>query len=166
MHQTSLRFRLLAVLLFLALLAAGEIVALSCLEVAAEKFKPDQKLILVDHNLREVSGRLIAVDLAQDRISIYRIIDDVLADTSLAGNDLHVIKYRASQGKLKPLYMLLGAFGGAIITSAIVRASGKTCSGWDTSCAEISGVGALGGFLVGTIVPLLKTEEKTLECRQ
>jgi len=145
----------------------------SCLEQAAAKIRQKSKVTVVRWDASKHTGLLDSVDLGSSHLLLRGLSLEDSALTLFGQDEIVKIQYD-KPGKLKPGYMVLGLFGGALIGGLIGLAfEGEAESGRfpfpppvEKFGAFLTGaaVGGGVGLLAGTFIPLLP-KTRSIECR-
>jgi len=165
----------------------------TCLDQASAKIKLEQKITLLRYDGRELTGRLLAIDLASSQVTIHKL-DEVSRMTwarlssiywgrvsddtaTLQGSDLTTINYYL-YGQLRPAPVLGGTLAGALVGGVVGAVIGGTAdfdlgfgsssdnNGAEEGFREGLAFGSAAGLVVGTIFSLLTATTRRIECKQ
>ena len=151
--------------LILAAGAKGARAGSLCLEEAAGKLKPDKEIILVGYDTTSIQGRLVKIDLNRSAVTISRMINNDIIDTTVAVDNIARVKYR--HARLRPGYMVLGTFAAPVVVGIVGGIAGWSLgSGWDAMGRGIAiAFGSMGaGLVLGTVLPLIFPGHDTIHC--
>ena len=133
----------------------------ACLEKIGTKLHRGESMIIIKSDASEISGWFESID--PDRSIL--IMSHKVSIATYGRSHYHIleikeIKYGSSR-KLKPVLMLAGFAGGAII-GALIGGSTDSWSLVSTRTGRI--VGAGGGLMVGSVVSLAIPLMKSIRC--
>ena len=133
----------------------------TCLKAALREITSDKRVTLFKTGGAKIAGRLVSVDFQQSLLTIHELYRADRGASTYRFAEFEKIRFR-KKGHLKPGWMLLGLVGGSLVGGAI---------GYSVQDEQlrpiITTMGLMilggGGFLVGTIVPLMRSSEM-VEC--
>ncbi len=166
--KTGLKVRSVIVLTLILIGGAVDAqVGAPCLVKAAERLIPEKEIILVGFDTASLQGRLVRINLNQSAITISRMINNGIIDTTVSVDNIARIKYR--HARLRPGYMLLGTFAAPLLAGIVAGVAGHQSRSSDWGGDLNTGVAILfagmgGGLLLGTVLPLIFPGHDTIHC--
>ena len=147
----------------------------ACLAKAFLKIEPGQKIEILDHDEKSISGHLQKIDLEKSTITIGQAMVQtgrlISQPFTVNGADIAVIKYRQGQKSKEP--MIVGLYSGftlGLIVGMRIFEEKKSDAPFGTSegiayiplsLAAGAGIGALLGAVISALTP---AEYVTIEC--
>ena len=160
----------------------------TCLDQASAKIKLEQKITLLRYDGRELTGRLLAIDLASSQVTIHKL-DEVSRMTwarlsslswgrvshdtaTFEGSDLTMINYYV-YGQLRPAPVLGGTLAGALVGGLVGLIAGnmltfafaKDKDNFEEAVRKGLAFGSAAGLVVGTIFSLTTSTTCKIECK-
>jgi len=133
----------------------------TCLEANLPEITSDNRVTLFKTSGAKIAGRLMSVDFQQSLLTIHELYRADRGASTYRFAEFEKIRFR-KKGRLKPGWMLLGLVGGSVVGGYV---------GYHLTHEEFQPIGMTlgimivggGGFLAGTIVPLMHSSEM-VEC--
>lgn len=134
----------------------------TCLEAALREITSDKRVTVFKTDGAKIAGRLVSVDFQQSLLTIHELYRADRGTSTYRFVEFEKIRFR-KKGHLEPGWMLLGLIGGSVVGGYI---------GYHLTHEEFQPIGMSlgimilggGGFLTGTIVPLMRSSEM-VECK-